>query len=161
MEVLIGSSSLEHDFNVVLVFSQIRWVLFHIDHRPSLNEGVIGPLLSHVQSLSLIRIELAREIVTVNDSKDSAVQIQIQSQVQVLPRVVLRWGQVRLGHFVSLQEYALGDAGVFNTLLNDVEGVIFQVVIDNAFTDSEVFVGVLNNSFLEVSVELEDLVGIR
>ena len=62
---------------------------------------------------------------------------------------------------MSLQEYALRDAGVLNTLLNDVEGIIFQVVIDNAFADSEVFVGVLNNSFLEVSVELEDLVGIR
>jgi hypothetical protein len=62
---------------------------------------------------------------------------------------------------VTLQEYALRDASVFHTLLNDVERVIFQVVIDNAFADSEVFIGVLDHGFLEVSVELEDLVGIR
>jgi hypothetical protein len=125
VEILIGSSSLEHDFNVVLVFSQIGWVLFHIDHGSGLNEGVIRPLFSHIESLSLIRIELASEVVTVNDSKDSPVQIQIQSQVQVLPSVVLGWGQVGLWHFVTLQEYALRDACIFYTLLNDVERVIF------------------------------------
>jgi hypothetical protein len=38
-----------------------------------------------------------------------------------------------------------------------VEGVVFEVVVDDALPNSEVLIGVLNHRLLEVGVELEDL----
>ncbi len=58
---------------------------------------------------------------------------------------------------MSLEENALGDAGIFQPLFDDVEGVVFEVVVDDALPNSEVLIGVLNHRLLEVGVELEDL----
>lgn len=38
-----------------------------------------------------------------------------------------------------------------------MNGVIIEVVVDDAFTNSVVFIGVFNNRLLEVAVELEYL----
>ena len=42
-------------------------------------------------------------------------------------------------------------------MLNDVEGVIIKVVEDDALSDSEVLVGVLNDWLLEISEEFKNL----
>ena len=42
-------------------------------------------------------------------------------------------------------------------MLNDVEGVIIKVVEDDALSDSEVLVGVLNNWLLEIGEEFKNL----
>lgn len=42
-------------------------------------------------------------------------------------------------------------------MLKDVDGVIIKVVVDYAFSDSEVLIGVFNNWFLEETVEAEYL----
>lgn len=76
--------------------------------------------------------------------------------VEILPGVVLGL-VIGIWELVSLQEDALGDARVLNLRFNDVDCVIIQVVVDNAFADSEVFIWVFNNWFLEVGIEFEDL----
>jgi hypothetical protein len=58
---------------------------------------------------------------------------------------------------VSLEEDALRNARVLNLRLDNVEGVVVKVVVDDALSDSEVLVGILDNWLLEVSVELENL----
>ena len=58
---------------------------------------------------------------------------------------------------MSLQKDSLWHSRVLNSWLDDVDGVIVKVVVDDAFSDSVVFVWVFNNWFLEVSVEAENL----
>ncbi len=58
---------------------------------------------------------------------------------------------------MSLKENSLGDSGVFNSFFNDVECVVVQIVVDDALSDSVVFIGVLDNWLLEVTVEVQDL----
>ena len=58
---------------------------------------------------------------------------------------------------MSLEEDTLWDSGVFNSVLNDMDGVIIKVIVDNALSDSEVLIWVFNDWFLEESVEAEDL----
>ena len=54
---------------------------------------------------------------------------------------------------MSLQEYSLRDASVFNSWLDDVNRVVVKVVINNAFSDSEILISILNNWLLEIGVE--------
>jgi hypothetical protein len=42
-------------------------------------------------------------------------------------------------------------------MLNDVDGVIIEIVEDNTFSDSKVFIGIFNNWLLEICVEFENL----
>jgi len=58
---------------------------------------------------------------------------------------------------VSLKEDALRDTSVLNTLLNDVDGVIVEVVVDGALSDSIVLGRVFDNWLLEVSFEVKNL----
>lgn len=58
---------------------------------------------------------------------------------------------------MSLQEDALRDTRVLDSWLNDVDGVVIEVVINDAFSDSEVLVRVLNHWFLEVSIKAQNL----
>lgn len=58
---------------------------------------------------------------------------------------------------MSLEEDALRDTGIFNSGLDDVNGVVVEVVVDDAFSDSVIFVGILYNWLLEISVEAKNL----
>ena len=58
---------------------------------------------------------------------------------------------------MSFQKYSLWYATVLNPLLNDVEGVIVQVVVNYAFSESIIFIWVFHNAFLEVAIELQHL----
>ena len=58
---------------------------------------------------------------------------------------------------MAFQENTLGDTTVFNSSFDDVDCIIIQIVIDNAFSYSVVFIGIFNDWLLEVSVELKDL----
>jgi hypothetical protein len=58
---------------------------------------------------------------------------------------------------VSLQENALRDTSVLNARLDDVECVILKIVVEDALSNSEVFIGVLNNWLLEINIELKYL----
>jgi len=58
---------------------------------------------------------------------------------------------------VSLEEDALGDSRVLHSGFDDVDGIVVQVVVGDTFSNSVVFVGVLNDGLLEVSIEAKNL----
>ena len=51
---------------------------------------------------------------------------------------------------MAFEENALGNSRVSNSGLDDVNSVILKVVVDDAFPDAIVLVGVFNHRFLEV-----------
>ena len=75
---------------------------------------------------------------------------------QICPVVAVTWSGW-VGELVSLKEDALRDTSVLNTLLNDVDGVIVEVVVDGALSDSIVLGRVFDNWLLEVSFEVKNL----
>ena len=62
-----------------------------------------------------------------------------------------------LGQLVSLKEYSLWDTRVLNATLNDVDGVIVEVVVDDAFADSIILSWVFHYWLLEVGFEVKHL----
>ena len=58
---------------------------------------------------------------------------------------------------MSFHENTLRDTGVFDSWLDDVDGIIVEIIVNNTFSNSEVFVSILNDWFLEVSMEFENL----
>ena len=58
---------------------------------------------------------------------------------------------------MSLEENSLRDSRVLNLWLNDMEGIIIQIEVDDALSDTVVLVLVLNNWLEEVAFEVEDL----
>jgi len=58
---------------------------------------------------------------------------------------------------VSLQEDSLRDSRVLDSWLDDVDGVIVQIVVNDTFSNSEILVGVFDNWFLEVAMEAQNL----
>ena len=58
---------------------------------------------------------------------------------------------------MSFHEDSLRDTRVLDSWLDNVNGVIVEIIVNNAFSDSEIFVSILNDWFLEVSVEFENL----
>ena len=156
LKSLVGATTFKLDLNVLFDLSLIGRSLLHVDHGTSVGEVVLVDGLSGIKSLALVSIEAFGEIITVNDTENSAVDIEILGQVKIGPRIVfgLIIGQRKL---VSLQEDALRDTSILDTRLNDVESIILKVVVEDALSDSEVFVGVLNNWFLEINIELKYL----
>ena len=58
---------------------------------------------------------------------------------------------------MSLEEDTLWDTWIFDSWLNDVESIVIQVEVDDAFSHTVVFVLVLNDWLKEVTFEVEDL----
>ena len=138
------------------MLSQIGWVLLHCDHSSGLDEGILWVLLWGIQCDSLVGIEALCEIISINDSEHSAVDVEVDSNVKVSPLVglgFLPWDE----HLMTLQENALGDSSVLNSVLKDMQCVVIKVIVDGALADTVVLVGVFNNWLLEESVEVEHL----
>ena len=156
LKSLVGAATLEADLNVLLDLSLIRGSLLIVDHGTGVSEVVLGKGLSGVEGAALVGIEASGEVIAVDNSEDTLVHVQVLSNVEVPPGIVL--GLVlRERKLVSLEEDALRNTSVLNAGLNDVKSVIIKIVVDDAFADTEVFVGVLDDGLLEVSVELEHL----
>jgi hypothetical protein len=58
---------------------------------------------------------------------------------------------------VAFQKYSLRNTTVFNSGFNNMNCIVIQIIVDNAFPNTIVFVGVFDDWLLEVSIELEDL----
>ena len=58
---------------------------------------------------------------------------------------------------MALEEDSLWDTSVLNAVLDDVDGVILKVVVEDALADAVVLVGILNDWLLEVNFEIENL----
>ena len=77
MQIFVWPSSLKHHLDIVLVLSEIRGVLFHIDHGSGLLKWIIWVFLWGPKSESLILVEFPSEIVTVNYAEDTTVDIKV------------------------------------------------------------------------------------
>jgi len=130
--------------------------LFHVYHGSGLGEQVLWVVLISVQFNTLVGEESSGEFIGANDSELSLVDIEVLANVQVLPGVVLGL-IIWVWEFVSLEENSLWDSGVLNSVLNDVDGVIVEIVEDDALSNSEVLVGILNNWLLEIGEEFKNL----
>jgi len=58
---------------------------------------------------------------------------------------------------VSLHEDSLWNSGVLNSWLDNVDGVVIEVIEDGALSKSVVLIGVFNNWLLEISGETQNL----
>jgi len=77
------------------------------------NEWIIRESFRGVESLALVLEELPGEIVAVHYPKNSPIQIQVYSQVQIFPSIVLGRREIRFWNLVSLQKNALRYARIF------------------------------------------------
>lgn len=155
-ESLIWSSSLELHFDVLFDLSLIWWGLLHVDHGSSLGEQVLWVAFGSIEWSALVGVESSSEVIAVNDSDYSIINVEVDSNIQILPDVV--FGLVMwVWEFVSLQEDSLWDTGVLDSWLEDVDGVVIKIVEENALSNSVVLVGVLNDWFLEIALEGENL----
>jgi hypothetical protein len=121
-----------------------------------MSEEILWVAFWLAESYTLIGEEPPSEIIAINDSENSLVHIEVDANVQVLPDIVFRlvlW----VWELVSFQEDSLWHSRVLNSWLDDVDGVVIKVVVDDALPDSIVFVCVLNNWFLEVTMESQHL----
>jgi hypothetical protein len=103
-------------------------------------EQVLWVWLSGVKSGTFSSEEPPGEIITVNNSENSAIDVEIIRQIEIPPVVVFVLWVFWIWELVSLQENSLWDTGVLNLWLNDVDGIIVKVIINDAFSYSEVFV---------------------
>lgn len=104
----------------------------------------------------MILIELTSEVIAVHDSENSAIHIEVLTNIDVSPVVDLAWN-VWMRDFVSLKKNSLWDSRVFYSWLSDVQSVVIQVVVNQVLSDPVVLRGILDNRLLEVSIETKDL----
>ena len=120
-----------------------------------MSEWVIRESLRYTDVKSLVRKVSFGEVVTVNNSEHSRINIDICAESQICPVVVSRL--VWFGQLVSLQEDSLWDSCILYSALNDMDSVIIKVIVENALADSVVLIRVFNNWFLEVDFEIKYL----
>jgi hypothetical protein len=120
-----------------------------------MSEWIIGESLRQTDIKSLVREVSFGEIVTVNNSEHSRINIEICAESQICPVVISRLVWFR--QLVSLEENSLWDSCVLYSALDDVDGVVIKVIVKNALADSVVLIWVFNNWFLEVDFEIKYL----
>jgi hypothetical protein len=120
------------------------------------SEEVLWVAFWGAKSNTFVGEESPGKVIAVNDSEDSLVDIEVDTNVEIAPDVVFRL-IIRVWELVPLQEYSLWNSGVLNSWLDDVDGIIVKIVVYDALSDPVVLVGVLNNWFLEVTVEAQNL----
>lgn len=151
-QILVWSSTLEADLDVLLDLSLIGRSLLHIDHGSSVCELIVWISLSSSESDALVGKEPLGEVIAIANSEHSTVHIKVHSKVEVLPDVV-EGLVVWVWELVPLEEDSLGNTGVLNSWLDDVDGIILEIVVDNTLSNSIVLIWILNHWLLEVTVE--------
>lgn len=156
LEVLVWATSLKHDLNIVLVFSKIGRVLLHGNHSAGLLERITGVALWIIKCNTFNLVESLCEVICINNTENSTVNIEVGSNIQISPGVDLGLltGDENL---VSLEENSLRDTAILNSIFEDMKSIIIEIVINSAFTDTIILGGVLNNGLLEVCLEVQDL----
>jgi len=80
VQVLVGTTSLKEDLNVVFVLSQIGWVLLEVNHGSSCCKTVLWECLCLSEILALVGVEFSRELVAINDSENASIDVQVDSE---------------------------------------------------------------------------------
>ena len=75
MQVLVGTTSLEEDLNVVFVLSQIGRVLLEVNHSSGCCETVLWECLCLSEISALVGEEFSRELVAINDSENASIDV--------------------------------------------------------------------------------------
>lgn len=134
----------------------IGWGLLVVDHSSGVSEEILRVAFVLAKGNSLVGVESSGEVVTIYDSEHSGIDVEVDSNVEMSPGVVLALiiGQWQL---VSFQENSLGHSRILNLRFKDVDGVIVEEIVDSALAGSEVFVGVLHNWLDEVGIKDQDL----
>lgn len=119
-------------------------------------EVILRKTLRSIELDTVLSVELFSERISTHDAENSAIDVQVLRDIEILPGVVFRL-VIRERKFVALEEDALRDTSILNTRLNDVKSVIFEVVENDAVADAEVLIRILDNWLLEVCLELKYL----
>ena len=78
------------NFDIFFDLGLIRRSLLHVDHGTSVGEVILRVALSCIERMSFVGIKASCEIITINDTENSAINIEIVSEIKIGPRVVLR-----------------------------------------------------------------------
>jgi hypothetical protein len=119
-------------------------------------EVILRKTLRSIELDTVLSVELFSERISTHDAENSAIDVQVLRDIEILPGVVFRL-VIRERKFVALEEDALWDTSILNTRLNDVKSVVFEVVENDAVADAEVLIRILDNWLLEVCLELKYL----
>lgn len=171
LKSLVWSTTLKSDLDVFFHLGLIWWSLFHVNHSSSVSEEVLWVFLTWAHFNSLVGEESSSEIVAVNKSEISSVDVEGNATVEILPgEISLSWrfkSSIKIWvlivvifvhwELMSLKENTLWDTRVLNSWLENMNGIVIKIVVQNTFSDSEVFVTILDNWFLEITVESQDL----
>lgn len=171
LKSLVWSTTLKSDLDVFFHLGLIWWSLFHVNHSSSVSEEVFWVFLASVQFNSLVGEESSSEIITVNKSEISGVDVEGDAVVEISPGEISLTrafiGSIKIWVFsvvilevwelMSLEENTLWDTRVLNSWLENMNGIVIKIVVQNTFSDSEVFVTILNNWLLEITVESQNL----
>jgi hypothetical protein len=139
------------------VLSQIGRILFHVNHGTSLNERIIGVALGTIERNTLILVESLFEIIYNYETEKSSVDIQIHANIQIFP-VVNSGFLSRDKDLVSFEEDTLRDTTVLNSVFQNVEGIIIEIIVNSAFADAVVFIRIFNDGLLEIGLEVQNLI---
>ena len=157
LEATVGSTTLQLNLDIVLELSLVGRSLFHIDHAASMLEWVVRVVFGSANVGTFVGVVAASEFVAINDAEDTAVDIEVHAESEIRPVIVT--GAIGLGKLRTLEEDALRDSRVCYTRLNDVEGVVLHVEVDDALPDAVVLIRVLYDGLKEVRLEVQDLEG--
>jgi hypothetical protein len=156
VKVSVSTATTESDFIVVLHLTCIWGVLFEVDHSAGFLVRIFGETFGVSKVDSFVGVESLCEFVTVVHTEDTRVNLEVHGHHKVFPGVAVSRSAV-LGDFVALEENTLGKTSVLLSVLNDMDGIIFEVVHHSALVDTEVLLRALNDGLLEVGAEAEYL----
>lgn len=154
VEVLVWTATLEHDLYVILLLSKIRRSLLHVNHSAGLLEGIIGVTFTFIERNAFVTVERFREVITVNDTENSSIDVQIHSEVQISPSVRLA---VSSWNLVTFQKHSLRNARVLDPVFQNVDSVVIKIVEEHTLPDPVILIRIFNDRFLEEAVEFEHL----
>jgi len=89
LKSFVRTASFKLNFNVFFYLSLIRRCLLHIDHSTGMSKVILRVRFSSTKSYSLILVETSGEIITVDNTENSTVDVKILCQIEILPRVIL------------------------------------------------------------------------
>lgn len=88
-----------------------------------MNEGVVRVGLGLSKLYAFVSVERPGELVAVNDTEDTSIKLDVDSNTEVFPGVGLNAARFR--NEVTFQEYALWNSRILDTRLRNEQSTIF------------------------------------
>ena len=90
LEATVGSATLQLDLDIVLELSLVGRSLFHIDHAAGMLERIVRVVLSLSNVSTFITIVAASELVAIDDTEDTSVDVEVHTEAEIRPVIVTR-----------------------------------------------------------------------